>query len=48
MLRLMKVFTRGVFSLAPFWWGWLGVLMVADVARWIRGDRTPSVTLADI
>jgi hypothetical protein len=24
------------------------VLDAVDVARWIRGDRTPSVTLADI
>jgi hypothetical protein len=32
MLKLTKVFTRGVLQLAPFWWLWLGALMVVNIA----------------
>lgn len=31
MLKLVKVFARGVFTLAPFWWLWLGALMAVNV-----------------
>jgi len=39
MLRPMKVFIKGVFSL---------VLDIADVTLWVRGERTPSVTVDDV
>ncbi len=31
MLKLIKVFLRGVLQLAPLWWAWLGVLMLVNI-----------------